>query len=99
MKAAFDKLLNRKKKPKILNTGPGLNQSMIDIIINQNEVEVGVDHSFHSHRIQASSPSIPGDEVYGYPDQLDFMIDSPDKPYRKANITTVMNVPKKVSSR
>lgn len=92
MKAAFNKLINKKKKPKILNTGPGLNQSMIDIIVNNNAAT----DSFRSHQPQSRSPSLAGEDIYGDHDMLDFMIESPDKPYRKANITTVLNVPKKV---
>ena len=93
MKAAFNKILHRKKKPKTLNTGPGLNQSMIDIIVNDNENN----ESFHSHQPEVvRSPSVVGNDFEDFTDRFDMLSGSPDKVRIRGNISSVLNVPKKV---
>jgi len=94
MKAAFNKILHRKKKPKTLSTGPGLNQSMINIIVNDNENN----DSFRSHQPEiARSPSILGNDFDDFTDRFNNIANSPDKIRIKGNISSVLNVPKKVS--
>ena len=93
MKAAFNKILHRKKKTKTMSTGPGLNQSMINIIVNDNENN----DSFHSHQPElARSPSVVGTDFEDFTDRLDMIPGSPDKVRIRGNISSVLNVPKKV---
>ncbi len=93
MKAAFNKLLHRKKKPKILNSGPGLNQSMIDMIVNDNHNQ----DSFLSHQPEVvNSPSNFGTELEGFSENVEDLFGSPTQPRIRANISSVLNVPKKV---
>jgi hypothetical protein len=94
---AINKLLTRKKKPKILSTGPTLNQSMIDMIVNDRPAN----ESFHSQQGGLMrSPSIGGNEVdiddLASTDRIDTMFDSPNRISMKANIGSVLNMPKRV---
>lgn len=95
MKAAFNKILNKKKKSKVLSTGPTLNQSMIDMIVNDTDPN----ESFRSAQLRPMrSPSVIVDEVPAVGTaRLDTLFDSPNQIQIKSNISSVLNVPKKVS--
>lgn len=94
---SINNLFKRKKKPKILSTGPTLNQSMIDMIVNDKPAN----ESFHSQQGGLiRSPSIAGNEAgvddLAISDRIDTMFDSPNQIPMKANIGSVLNMPKRV---
>jgi len=96
MKAAFSKLISRKKKPKTLSTGPGLNQSMIDMIVSEARPE----DSFHSQRHVRSPTSADADSlIQNLERNRDDLFNSPGLIRPKSNISSVLNVPKKVQKR
>jgi hypothetical protein len=75
------------------NTNTNSNQSMIDLIFENNENN----ESFRSHQPQLErSFSLPDDDLHHPTERMESMGDMPGTPGTRTNIVSVFNNPKRV---